>query len=111
MNAYRAKNVLWLGIVLIGVLIALSGCSSTAVADRGPQYCYTTQNIQTTNGERVQSQTQVECSDKPGYWHKQAGVAKQCRSYQTVVNIKGRDKNVQGYLCQHPDGSWRPEFN
>jgi hypothetical protein len=99
-------------ILTLATVIVLVGCSSSPKnVAQGPQYCYTTQNIQTTNGERVESQTQVECSDKPGYWHKQAGVAKQCRSYQTVVNIKGRDKNVQGYLCQHPDGSWRPEFN
>jgi uncharacterized protein YcfL len=99
-------------ILALATVIVLVGCSSSPKnVAQGPQYCYTTQNIQTKNGDRVESQTQVECSDKPGYWHKQAGVAKQCRSYQTVVNIKGRDKNVQGYLCQHPDGSWRPEFN
>ena len=98
--------------ILAVVSITVVGCSSTApVADRGPQYCYTTQNIQTTNGERVESQTRVECSDKPGYWHKQAGVAKQCRSFNKPVDIKGREKNVQGYMCQHPDGVWRPEFN
>jgi len=77
-------------LVLLGAIVILSGCSSaTKVADQGPQYCYTTQNIQTKNGERVESQTQVECSDKPGHWRKQAGVAQQCRPYQTVVNIKG----------------------
>jgi hypothetical protein len=96
----------------LACIMALTGCSSAPQAQaQSSQYCYTTQNIQTKNGERVESQTQVECSDKPGHWRKQAGVAKQCRPYQTVVSIKGRDKNVQGILCQHPDGSWHPEFN
>lgn len=99
-------------ILALASVIVLAGCTSAPKnVAQGPQYCYTTQYIQTKNGERVESQTQVECSDKPGHWYKQAGVAKQCRSYQTVVTIKGRDKNVQGILCQHPDGSWHPEFN
>jgi hypothetical protein len=99
-------------LVLLGAIVILSGCSSaTKVADQGPQYCYTTQNIQTKNGERVESQTQVECSDKPGHWRKQAGVAKQCIVHQYKVD-KGRgERHVSQIRCQHPDGSWHPEFN
>ena len=61
------------------------------------------------NNKVISNDTIVECSDKPKVRHfvKDAGIAKKCRPYQTVANIRGTQKNVQGFLCQFPDGSWQ----
>jgi len=88
----------------------LGGCSTTPV--EGPdlaQYCYTDELITLENNTVVNSKKLVECSDKPKLRHfvKDAGIAKQCRPYQQVVNIRGTRKNVQGFLCQFADGTWQ----
>jgi len=88
----------------------LGGCSSTPSAklDQG-QYCHTSSRTELSNGTTVNSNTVVECSDKPKVNHfvKDVGMAKQCRPYQKTITIQGREKNVQGFLCQFADGSWQ----
>jgi hypothetical protein len=93
------------------ITLSLAACSTASKVAQGPEACYTTSISRASTNGNTSGDTVVECSDKPGYWHKQAGVAKQCRPFITKVDIKGREKNVQGYMCQHPDGVWRPEFN
>ena len=90
----------------------LTGCASSGIdtASVEPQYCYTDEKIvYDKNNQVVSNDTVVECSDKPKVRHfvKDAGIAKKCRPYQTVANIRGTQKNVQGFLCQFPDGSWQ----
>jgi hypothetical protein len=95
----------------IAALISLGGCSSTTTPTLDTaQYCYTDEKIEVNNNNKiVSSNTVVECSDKPKVRHfvKDAGIARKCRPYQTVANIRGTQKNVQGFLCQFPDGTWQ----
>ena len=109
MNAYRAKNIGWTGIVLVGVLIVLSGCSSAPkVQAQKPQYCYTSQTIVTTNGERVNSRTQVECTDDQvkRLTVARVGIASNCGYFNGWMKKGGRDVQYRAISCQLPDGSW-----
>lgn len=89
----------------------LSACSSNPAqySATEPQYCYTDETIQVENGQTVNSKTTLNCTDKPRVEHfvKDVGIAKNCRPYQQTVSIKGRYKNVNGFLCQFADGSWQ----
>jgi hypothetical protein len=109
MNAYRAKNVLWVFIILAGLLVILSGCSSAPkrVAQK-PQYCHTSQTIKTQNGERVNSETVVECTDDQikKLFQVRSGMAPNCGEYTYWMQIGGRDVQRKGVSCQKPDGSW-----
>ena len=87
----------------------LVGCSSTQLVQNDPPYCYTDETIIVENGQTVNSKTKLDCTDKPRVEHfvKDVGIAKTCRPYQQTVSIKGKYKNVQGFLCQFDDGSWQ----
>jgi|MEHZ01.3.fsa_nt_MEHZ010923867.1_2 hypothetical protein len=94
------------------LLINLGGCAATTpdLGQDTAQYCYTDEKVKLDNNKKiVSSETVVECSDKPKVRHfvKDAGIARKCRPYQTVVNIRGNQKNVQGFLCQFPNGTWQ----
>lgn len=100
--------------LLFKVLLLTSVMAGCASAPREPeldqsQYCHTTSKYELDNGSTVNSNILVECTDKPKINHflKDAGVASQCRPYKTVVTIRGRQKNVQGFLCKYADGSWQ----
>ena len=85
-------------------------CNHTRLRSDTAQYCYTDEKVKLDNNKKiVSSETVVECSDKPKVEHfvKATGMARKCRPYQTVANIRGTQKNVQGFLCQFPDGTWQ----
>lgn len=109
MNAYRAKNILWAFIISAGVLVALSGCSSAPkVVAQKPQYCHTSQTIQTENGERVNSRTQVECTDDQvkRLTVARVGIGSNCGYFNGWMKQGGRDVQYRAISCQLPDGSW-----
>jgi uncharacterized protein YceK len=110
MHRYRAKEYLWVLIVLMMVLVGvLSGCSSApkAVAEK-PQYCYTSQTIQTQNGEKVSSNTTVECTDDQvkRLFQVRSGMAPNCGEFTYWMKLGGHDVQRKGISCQKPDGSW-----
>jgi uncharacterized protein YceK len=103
MNAYRAKNTLWVFIVLAGVLIVLSGCSSAPkkVAQK-PQYCHTSQTIKTQNGERVNSETLVECTDDQfkRLTSVKMGLSDHCGIAYRTINVGGKLVEYEIPSCQ-----------
>ena len=96
-------------IVTLGAMISLIGCSSSpkVVAEK-PQYCYTSQTIQTQNGNKVNSNTTVECSDDQvkRLFHVRSGMAPTCGEFFYWTKIGGRDVQRKGVSCQKPDGTW-----
>jgi hypothetical protein len=97
-------------IALIAIAgLVLAGCSSSpkAVAEK-PQYCFTTQNIKTKNGDRVESQTVVECTDDQikRIAQKRLGSAPNCGEFTYWMQIGGNNVQRKGISCQKPDGSW-----
>jgi hypothetical protein len=110
MSSYKVKNYLWLLIIVMVVVISLlSGCSSTPkVVAQKPQYCHTSQTIKTQNGERVNSETTVECTDDQikKLFQVRSGMAPNCGEFSYWMKIGGRDVQRKGFSCQKPDGSW-----
>ena len=102
MNSYTVKNYLWMVIILLFLVIALAGCSSTKVVAEKPQYCHTSQTIQTKNGERVESQTIVECTDDQfkRLTAVRMGMADHCGISNRTVQSGGKLVNIQVKSCQ-----------
>lgn len=96
--------------VLVTVSIFVAACASTSEEQPIGQYCYTDQEITVKNGEEVASESVIQCSDKPKVNHvtRSAGVAGECRSYIHKIRRNGVTKNVKGFLCRFPDGTWEP---
>jgi hypothetical protein len=93
----------------LACIMALTGCSSAPkVMAEKPQYCYTSQTIRTQNGERVESQTEVECTDDQvkRLTAKRIGLSPNCGEFQYWMQIGGRDVQRKGISCQKLDGSW-----
>ena len=110
MDGYKVKNCLWLVIISLFVVIALlSGCSSApkAIAQK-PQYCYTSQTIETQNRNEVNSKTTVECTDDQikRLAEVRLGMAANCGEFQYWMKQGSYDVQRKGISCQKPDGSW-----
>lgn len=96
-------------ICLLGVV--LIGCSAGKPPEvTGGQYCLTDENIRIVNNEAVSSETNITCTDRPKVNHvtRSAGVAGECRSYRHKIQRGGVTKNVKGFLCRFPNGTWEP---
>ena len=96
-------------IIALFAALALAGCSSSPkVVAKKPQYCYTSQTIQTQNGEKVDSRTVVECSDDEvkRLFQARSGMAPNCGVFTYWTKIGGQDVQRKGVSCQKPDGSW-----
>ena len=110
MSQYRVKNYLWLLIIVTVIAITLlSGCSSSPkIQAQQPQYCYTSQTIVTENGERVQSRTQVSCTDDQieRLTAKRLGMSANCGEFLYWMQIGGNNVQRKGISCQRPDGNW-----
>lgn len=104
MNAYRVKNYLWLSIILMMAAITLlSGCSSAPkVQAQKPQYCHTSQTIKTQNGDRVNSETTVECTDDQfkRLTSVRMGMADHCGISNRTIQSGNKLINVQIKSCQ-----------
>ena len=109
MNRYRAKEYLWLLIVVLFICILLSGCSSAPVVKaQKPQYCYTSQTIKTQDKSVVNSQTTVECTDDQikRLAEVRLGMAANCGEFTYYMRQGSYDVERKGISCQKPDGSW-----
>jgi hypothetical protein len=93
--------------ILAGLILA--GCSSAPkVTAQKPQYCHTSQTIQTKNGEKVDSTTTVECTDDQikKMSSVRLGIASNCGEFSYWMNIGGRNVQRKGISCQKLDGTW-----
>ncbi len=108
MHPYTVKNYMWAAIIIVFLIIALTGCSSTKVVAQKPQYCYTSQTIVTENKERVSSRTQVECTDDQikRLTVARVGIGSNCGYFNGWMKQGGRDVQYRAISCQLPDGSW-----
>jgi uncharacterized protein YceK len=110
MHPYRVKEYMWVVIVLmVTVITFLSGCSSSPkVAANKPQYCYTSQTIKTQNGDTVNSETTLECTDDQikRLAVKRMGMSPNCGEFTYRMMIGGNYVQQKGVSCQKLDGSW-----
>ena len=110
MHPYTVKNYMWLLIVIMMIIITmLSGCSSAPkkVAQK-PQYCYTSQTIQVQDGEKVNSRTQLDCTDDQvkRVTTARMGLGSNCGYFNGWMKKGGQDVQYRAISCQLPDGSW-----
>lgn len=95
--------------LVFAVTIALVGCSSSPkVASNKPQYCHTSQTIETKNGEKVDSTTVVECTDDQikKMSSVRLGMSHNCGEFTYWMQIGGRNVQRKGISCQKLDGTW-----
>lgn len=95
--------------LLLASILALTGCSSAPkVVAQKPQYCYTSQTIVTTNGEKVNSRTQVDCTDDQvkRLTVARVGIGSNCGYFNGWMKKGGHDVQYRAISCQLPDGSW-----
>ena len=105
----RALAIAVVPTLLLASVMALTGCSSAPkVQAQKPQYCYTSQTIQTQNGERVDSRTTVECTDDQikRLAEVRLGMAANCGEFTYYMRQGSYDVERKGISCQKPDGSW-----
>lgn len=96
-------------LILVAVATLMVGCSSAPkVVAQKPQYCYTSQTIVTENGEKVNSRTQVECTDDQvkRLFQVRSGMAHNCGEFYYWMQIGGTNVQRKGVSCQKHDGSW-----
>jgi hypothetical protein len=100
MSKYQWR--LFMLIVFASTLLLLSGCGSTKVAAEKPQYCYTSQTIQSQDGEKVNSKTVVECTDDQfkRLTAVRMGMADHCSISNRTVQSGDKLVNVQLKSCQ-----------
>lgn len=87
---------------LLACLMALTGCSSAPkVQAEKPQYCHTSQTIKTQNGERVNSETTVECTDDQfkRLTSVRMGMADHCGISNRTIQSGGKLVNIQVKSC------------
>ena len=99
----RALAVAVVPTLLLACGMALTGCSSTPrVQAQKPQYCHTSQTIKTQNGERVNSETLVECTDDQfkRLTAVRMGMAGHCGIANRTVQSGDKLVNVQIKSCQ-----------
>lgn len=96
-------------LIFVGA-IALAGCSSAnkQAVNHTPQYCHTSQEILTKNGETVESQTLVECTDDQvrRVTSRRLGISAHCGEFTYWMNLGGQNVQRKGISCQKPDGTW-----
>ena len=93
----------------LACVLALSGCSSAPVVKaQKPQYCYTSQTIQTENRSVVNSKTTLECTDDQikRLAEVRLGMAANCGEFIYYMRQGSYDVERKGISCQKPDGSW-----
>jgi hypothetical protein len=96
-------------LTLACVMVLLTGCASgPKVVAQKPQYCHTSQTIAVQNGEKVDSQTVVECTDDQikKLFQVRSGMAPNCGEFSYWTQIGGNNVQRQGVSCQKLDGSW-----
>ena len=93
-------------LIVLG-LVGLVGCSS-APPKPTSQYCFTTKNIELTNGETVSSKVQVSCSDDPTtrYLPAKVGLSPQCGWSKQYVKKGNGYVETNFVSCRRPDGIW-----
>lgn len=96
-------------LLLIMPLLVLVGCSSTPKYQaEKPQYCYTSETVVVENNERVNSRTQLYCTDDQvkRLFQIRSGIAPTCGEFTYWMQIGGQYVQRKGVSCQKPDGSW-----
>ena len=92
---------------VVSLSVAVTGCASYPESARlKPQYCYTNQAIDVKDGEKVSSDTRIECTDDPTkqLFQARSGISKDCQEFYYVMPLRGQLVERRGYACQKFSG-------
>lgn len=94
-------------LLIVAVALIAAGCSSQP-KKIASQFCYTSQQVELSDGERVNSKTTVNCSDDPidRVAIKRAGIAQNCGEFKYWVTLRGQPVERRSISCQRLDGTW-----
>lgn len=94
-----------LSLLLTSVLI-VGACSSTQHHYSAP-YCYTEETISMSNKDTVNSNTVLECTDRPGQQVaiQRAGIDTGCKEFWYNEFRNGKIIPTRGVYCEKLDGS------
>jgi len=94
---------LWL---LLTSLLVIGGCSTTEYNYSAP-YCYTDEIIVVSDDDTVNSQTILQCSDRPGQkaMMQRAGIDADCKEFFYNEKRNGSIIRQRGVACEKFDGS------
>ena len=94
-------------LLLALIVISSAGCSTPNYNYEAP-YCYTDQTIELDQGTTVNSNTVLECTDRPGQQTSiaRAGIDVGCEEFWYTESQWGKLKDVRGVRCEKLDGSW-----
>lgn len=102
--------------LVLGSAVLLTACAGKSlsphdVAYNERQYCYTSQEIVTQDGETVSSKTLVKCSDSPEEnprtFLRESRIADTCGHYNTHHTLHNRDFYGRGVACYIEEtGTW-----
>lgn len=97
--------------IKIGLLVlsvALTGCASKPAPKHQGQYCYTDQTIVKRGGSVVDSQTVLQCTDRPGQQTaiQRAGIDSKCEEFWYSESRWGKMVPVRGVRCEKLNGTW-----
>ena len=90
-------------IIALAIAITLVGCSSAPkVQANKPQYCHSSQTIKTQNGERVNSETVIECTDDQfkRLASVKLGLSDNCGIAYRTMNVGGKLIEYEIASCQ-----------
>ena len=92
--------------LLLTSILFLGACSSTQYNYTAP-YCYTDETITMSNGNKVGSETVLQCTDRPGQQTaiQRAGVDASCREFWYTERRNGNLIKQKGVACEKFDGS------
>jgi hypothetical protein len=91
------------------IVISSAGCSITPdYYDYQAPYCYTDETTKIVDGQTVDSEVQLECTDRPGKQMEiaRAGIDTSCEEFWYNETRWGKLTKVRGVRCEKLDGSW-----
>jgi len=90
------------------LVVVLAGCTSNPKQTAHAPFCYTNKDIRVTNGDRVSSETRLQCSDNPveRMAIRNYGISPHCGEYKYFMTINGKVVERRGYACQKIDGTY-----
>jgi hypothetical protein len=89
-------------LIIAATAVILAGCSSAPkIAAEKPQYCHTYQTIKSKNGDSVNSETTVKCTDDQveRVTSKRLGMADNCGYFTSYMKVGGKDVPYRAISC------------
>jgi len=99
-------------LLVIGLAIGVTACSSTRPVQQANQFCdLKSDTVSIKENGRVTDERTVErmiCNDNKveRLFHAQSGIASECGEYQYNITLNNKSVKRVGYACKKFNGTW-----